>query len=94
MASELRQPTPEFVHKRADEFDDNYTKLDERVLRELRCHFKENDNEVDVYVKAVVLNRLYSTHVSGADLRCLARYIASLVPSLDSLIGTGSCDAI
>lgn len=59
----------------------------EEALRLLWTHFPHNTESSHVLLKALVLDRLYSTQVNDIDVEPLARHIAGL--SIDPLLDQG-----
>jgi hypothetical protein len=87
----FRKPTLKLVKSRSVAFGRKYA-LSEQALRKLCSHFPRNTNASEVLLKALVLNKLYSTRVNDKDIEPLSRHIASL--KLDPLLNSGSFDAI
>ena len=82
----LPNPTLELVKEECAAFDEEpSTKLGEEALALLRTHFPHNAKTSHVLIKALALNKLYSTRVNDVDVEPLARHIAGLNidPSLD-----------
>ena len=87
----LRKPTLKLVKAESVAFGRKYA-LSEQALRKLCWHFPRNTNASEVLLKALVLNKLYSTRVRDKDIEPLSRHIASL--KLDPLLNSGSFEAI
>jgi len=87
----LRKPTPAIVKTESAAFGRTFA-LSEEALRKLREHFPTNTNAAEVLLKALVLNKLYSTRVNDKDIEPLARHIAGL--NIDALLNAGSYDAV
>jgi hypothetical protein len=87
----LPVPTPAVVKAECDAFDQE-NELTEKALRKLRTKFPLNTDEAEVLLKALVLNKLYSTRVNDVDIPPLAHHIAGL--NIDPLLDKGSLDAV
>jgi hypothetical protein len=87
----LPVPTPAVVKAECDAFDQE-NELTEKALRKLRTKFPLNTDEAEVLLKALVLNKLYSTRVNDADIPPLAHHIAGL--NIDPLLDKGSLDVV
>jgi hypothetical protein len=85
----LPTPTVELVRARCNEFDkEPSTRLAEDALRQLWARFPRNTETSHVLLKALALNKLYSTRVRDIDVETLARHIAAL--GIDPLLDEGS----
>ena len=87
----LSIPTLALVKTECDAFDQE-NELSEKALRTLRTQFPLNADESDVLLKALVLNKLYSTRINDIDIPPLAHHIAGL--DIDPMLDQGSLDAV
>jgi hypothetical protein len=87
----LRKPTFKLVKAESVAFGKKYA-ISEQALRKLCSRFPRNTNASEVMLKALVLNKLYSTRVNDKDIEPLARHIAGL--NIDTLLDKGSFDAV
>jgi hypothetical protein len=90
-AGSLPIPTFELVTKEGRDFDEE-NRLIEESLALLWARFPHNTDTSQVLLKALVLNKLYSTQVRDIDVLPLARHIAGL--GIDSLLTQGSLEAV
>jgi hypothetical protein len=89
----LATPAVELVRARCDEFDrDPSTRLTEDALGELWAQFPQNNQTSQVFLKVLVLNKLYSTRVRDIDIEPLARHITGL--GIDRLLAEGSSSTV
>ncbi len=85
----LPRPTPQLVRDEGDEFDsDPSTRLAEDAVAQLWTQFPCNAEVPHVYLKVLVLNKLYNAGVRDIDVEALAKHIAGL--SIDALLAAGS----
>jgi hypothetical protein len=63
----LRKPTFKLVKAESVAFGKKYA-ISEQALRKLCSRFPKNTNASEVMLKALVLNKLYSTRVNDKDI--------------------------
>jgi hypothetical protein len=84
-------PTISLVREEGNEFD-RENKLIEGTLGLLRAQFPHNTETSHVFLKVLVLNRLYSTRVNDIDVEPLAHHIAGL--GIDPLLDQEALEAV
>ena len=88
-------PTPdvELIRTECREYDsDNYNRVTDEALRELREQFPRNTELAQVLLKVLVLNKLYSTRVNDIDVLPMAKHIVSI--GIDPLLERGDPTAV
>lgn len=91
MEAALTAPNAELVRKACEEFD-RENEITEKALSDLFAAYPANDNASHVLLKVAALNSLYATRILA--VLKLANHIAGLGAELDSVLATGSPDAI
>ena len=91
----LATPTIALVEQEGKTFDDD-NQLIEDTLGLLWAQYPKNTDLRHVYVKVLVLNKLYATRVNDNHVETLARHIHELAlhAKLDQLLGTGAFEAV
>ena len=89
----LPAPTVDLVKEHCIAFDEKATiKLVEEALALLRTHLARNTEISHVYLKALALNKLYSTRVEDRHVEPLARHIAGL--DIDQCLDQGDLGVV